>query len=127
MHRIYLSYTSSDTSYICIAEGVKFSSTEKCGGKLGVRYKEQWEYVCEDLNEADAKKVCGVLKCNDSQELLDEQKMAKEIKVTIKCSPNHYRVSQCIQYPKQCKGEPAKIKCEGKTQVPFNSIYQKLS
>ncbi|RXN12416.1 scavenger receptor cysteine-rich type 1 M160-like protein [Labeo rohita] len=99
--------------YVTCEEGVKFSSTEKCGGKLGVRYKEQWEYVCEDLNEADAKKVCGVLKCNDSQELLDEQKMAKEIKVTIKCSPNHYRVSQCIQYPKQCKGEPAKIKCEG--------------
>lgn len=119
-------YTSNDRSYICIADSVEFSSTEKCGGKLGIRYKGQWEYVCGKLTEADTKKVCDVLKCND-QELLDEEKIAKEIKVKIDCPENHYNIFQCMHHLKDdtCSYGPAEIKCEGKkkkTQMPYTLI-----
>ncbi len=109
-------YTSNERSYICIADSVKFSSTEKCGGKLGIRYKGQWEYVCGKLTEADTKKVCDVLKCKDNQELLDEQKIAKEIKVKCNCPKTHFKIVQCMHHLKEdtCSQGPAEITCEGK-------------
>ncbi|XP_042586337.1 antigen WC1.1-like [Cyprinus carpio] len=101
---------------------VEFSSTEKCGGKLGIRYKGQWEYVCGELAEADTKKVCDVLNCNN-QELLDEEKIAKEIKVKIECPKNHYNIFQCMHHlgNNTCSNRPAEIKCEGYTPKGGNS------
>ncbi|KTG31848.1 hypothetical protein cypCar_00027803, partial [Cyprinus carpio] len=98
------------------------SSTEKCGGKLGIRYKGQWEYVCGELAEADTKKVCDVLNCNN-QELLDEEKIAKEIKVKIECPKNHYNIFQCMHHlgNNTCSNRPAEIKCEGYTPKGGNS------
>ncbi len=117
-----LCYTSNERSYICIADSVEFSSTEKCGGKLGIRYKGQWEYVCGKLTEADTKKVCDVLKCKDNQELLDEQKIAKEIKVKFDCPKTHFKIVQCMHHLKEdtCSQGPAEITCEGKkTQMQY--------
>ncbi|XP_042585217.1 antigen WC1.1-like [Cyprinus carpio] len=107
---------------VACKDSVEFSSTEKCGGKLGIRYKGQWEYVCGKLTEADTKKVCDVLKCND-QELLDEEKIAKEIKVKIDCPENHYNIFQCMHHLKDdtCSYGPAEIKCEGYTPKGGNS------
>ncbi len=115
-----LCYTSNERSYICIADSVEFSSTEKCGGKLGIRYKGQWEYVCGKLTEADTKKVCDVLKCNDNQELLDEQKIAKEIKVKFDCPKpisrlfNAWTISKKIHAVKDLLKSNVKVK---KTQM----------
>ncbi|XP_016334537.1 scavenger receptor cysteine-rich type 1 protein M130-like, partial [Sinocyclocheilus anshuiensis] len=101
---------------VACKDSVEFGTTEKCGGKLGIRYKGQWEYVCGKLTEADTKKVCDVLKCNDSGELLlDEQKIAKEIKVKIDCPKEHYKIFQCMHHLKKdkCSHGPAEIICEG--------------
>ncbi|XP_016411735.1 scavenger receptor cysteine-rich type 1 protein M160-like [Sinocyclocheilus rhinocerous] len=110
---------------VACKDSVEFGTTEKCGGKLGIRYKGQWEYVCGKLTEADTKKVCDVLKCNDSGELLlDEQKIANEIKVKIDCPKNHYKIFQCMHHLKKdkCSHGPAEIICEGYTPKDNSSV-----
>ncbi|XP_058641429.1 scavenger receptor cysteine-rich type 1 protein M160 [Onychostoma macrolepis] len=100
--------------------GVEFRTTEKCGGKLGIRYKGKWEYVCGELTKADAKKVCDVLKCENSQ-LLDEQEIAMHIKLNIICPEMHQSISQCVQHLQKDECRPAEIKCEGYTPKQRNS------
>uniref|UniRef100_A0A8C2KG13 Si:dkey-8e10.2 n=1 Tax=Cyprinus carpio TaxID=7962 RepID=A0A8C2KG13_CYPCA len=100
---------------VACKNSVKFSSTEKCGGKLGIKYKGQWEYVCGKLTDTDAGKVCNVLQCKDNQELLNEQEIVKEIKVNIKCPESHQNIFQCVNLLKnpECSLGYADIKCEG--------------
>ncbi|KAK2898280.1 hypothetical protein Q8A67_009698 [Cirrhinus molitorella] len=113
----------SCTNILSVAcEGsVEFSTTEKCGGKLGIKYKERWEYVCGNINPTDTKKVCEALNCNNSQKLLDELTMATEKMVTIKCPQKHYKLSQCVQQKGQCSGEDATIECDGYVPKESNS------
>ncbi|XP_051509418.1 scavenger receptor cysteine-rich type 1 protein M160 isoform X2 [Myxocyprinus asiaticus] len=103
------------TVSLACQESTEFSSTEKCGGKLVVRYRDKWEFVCGALNETDVKMVCDALNCKNSQTLLNEKEITKEIKVAIKCPDTYHSISQCVQHLKEntCKNEPAKISCEG--------------
>ncbi|XP_050972473.1 antigen WC1.1 [Labeo rohita] len=93
---------------------VEFSTTEKCGGKLGIKYKGQWKYACGNISDADTKKICGVLKCNESQKLLDEREVAKTIQMSFSCSGKHQNMFDCIKHLKdECRSGPAEIKCDG--------------
>ncbi|XP_059358913.1 scavenger receptor cysteine-rich type 1 protein M130-like [Carassius carassius] len=98
---------------VACKDSVEFSSTEKCGGKLVIKYQGRWEYVCGKLTTNDNKKFCDVLKCNDSRELLEEQIIEKEIKVKIDCPETHYNIFQCMHHLKndKCTHGPAEINC----------------
>ncbi|XP_026102378.1 uncharacterized protein LOC113073841 [Carassius auratus] len=108
---------------VACKDSVEFSSTEKCGGKLVIKYQGRWEYVCGKLTLNDNKKFCDVLKCNDSRELLDEQNIAKEMMVKIDCPETHYNIFQCMHHlnNNKCSHGPAEIKCEGYTPKGGNS------
>ncbi|XP_051949705.1 antigen WC1.1 [Xyrauchen texanus] len=114
------------TVSLACQKSIEFSSTEKCGGKLLVRYRDKWEFVCGDLKATDVKKVCEALNCKNSKTLPNEKEIAKEIKVALKCPDTYQSVSQCVQHLKEnkCKHEPAIFKCEGyvpkeKSQVNY--------
>ncbi|XP_052420252.1 scavenger receptor cysteine-rich type 1 protein M160 [Carassius gibelio] len=100
---------------VACKDSVEFNSTEKCGGKLVIKYQGRWEYVCGKLTPNDNKKFCDVLKCNDRQELLEGQIIEKEIKVKINCPETHYNIFQCMHHLNndKCSHGPAEIKCEG--------------
>ncbi|XP_067249618.1 scavenger receptor cysteine-rich type 1 protein M160 isoform X2 [Chanodichthys erythropterus] len=116
-------------SVVC-EDSIELGSTEKYGGKLVVKYSDQWNYVCGTLNPTDTKMVCEKLNCTDVEKL-DESKniLAKEIEVTINCPKNHQRISQCVHFKEEKKKKciPAEIKCEGcveedKPQTDFGLI-----
>ncbi|XP_059379216.1 scavenger receptor cysteine-rich type 1 protein M160-like [Carassius carassius] len=115
-------------NYLSVAceNAIEFRSTEKCGGKLGIKYEEQWEYVCGNLTDADAKKVCDMLQCNTNQELLNEQDIDKETKVNISCPKSYQNIFQCVNRLKKpgCSSEYADIKCEGYIPKPENSLWK---
>ncbi|XP_056115506.1 antigen WC1.1 [Rhinichthys klamathensis goyatoka] len=95
-------------------KGIEFGSTEKCGGKLVVKYGDQWEYVCKDIFAANTTEVCKVLNCTNGQKRVDERDIAKEIKVTVKCPEKYQYISQCVQpFNEKCTLGPVEIKCEG--------------
>ncbi|XP_026102667.1 scavenger receptor cysteine-rich type 1 protein M160 [Carassius auratus] len=111
---------------VACKNGIEFGSTEKCGGKLGIKYENEWEYVCGNLSDADAKKVCEVLQCNNNQELLNEQVKAKEPKVKISCPKSYHNIVQCVNLlttPK-CSSGYAEIKCEGYIPKTENSLWK---
>ncbi|CAM4718502.1 unnamed protein product [Leuciscus chuanchicus] len=104
-------------------KGMEFGSTEKCGGKLAVKYGDRWVYVCGALNEAYKKEVCEVLNCTNGQKLVEIKDVAKEM-VTIKCPGEYGNISQCVQVLKEkCTEDLAQIKCEGykKIESPGNT------
>ncbi|XP_043102262.1 scavenger receptor cysteine-rich type 1 protein M160 isoform X1 [Puntigrus tetrazona] len=112
-----------NTLSVACTDGIEFSTTEKCGGKLGIRYNDQWQYVCGKLTENDIRTICDILKCKDSQELLDEQKIVKAVNVKINCPSKHYKISQCmhLKYEK-CSHTPTEIQCEGYTPRGNSSV-----
>ncbi|XP_051760405.1 scavenger receptor cysteine-rich type 1 protein M160 isoform X2 [Ctenopharyngodon idella] len=100
---------------VACRNSIKIGSTKKCGGKLAVNYRNQWEYVCGKLNKDDTKMVCRELNCTNVEKLVDESKIAKEM-VTINCAGKPLSISQCVKRLKEVKKEPctpAEIQCEG--------------
>ncbi|XP_026102379.1 scavenger receptor cysteine-rich type 1 protein M130-like [Carassius auratus] len=113
---------------VACKDSVEFNSTEKCGGKLVIKYQGRWEYVCGKLTPNDNKKFCDVLKCNDSRELLEEQIIEKEIKVKINCPETHYNIFQCMHHLNndKCSHGPAEIKCGDPSEnTPTEGYTQK--
>lgn len=104
---------------------MEFGSTEKCGGKLVVKYGDQWVYVCGALNEAHKGEVCKVLNCTNGQKLVEIKDVANEMKVTITCPENDGHISaQCVQVlNEKCTQDHAQIKCEGKKSMTGKSSY----
>ncbi|KAK7145628.1 hypothetical protein R3I93_013384 [Phoxinus phoxinus] len=109
-------------------KGIEFGSTEKCGGKLAVKYGGLWVNVCGELNEAQTTEVCKALNCLKGQQLVDERNISKEIKVTIKCPERYQYISQCVEHLKmrneKCTRGPVEIECDGYKKIvksPGNS------
>lgn len=118
-----LSVTSTDRFDIFIAESIEFGSTEKCGGKLVVKYRDQWEYVCGKLNANDTEKVCKKLNCSNVEKPVDEREISKEINVAINCLEQSQSLSQCARFNKKCTLAPAEIQCEGKKKMRGKSSF----
>ncbi|XP_077078848.1 scavenger receptor cysteine-rich type 1 protein M130 [Siphateles boraxobius] len=112
---------------VACQKGIEFGSTEKCGGKLVVKYGDQWEYVCKDIFAANTTQVCEVLNCTKGQKLVAERGIAKEIKVTIKCPEKYQYISQCVQHVnKKCTLGPVEIKCEGYKEIRKSTVNSGL-
>lgn len=47
------------------ADNVQFNTTEKCGGKIEVNYRNKWEKVCllQELSTEFKEKLCQELRC----------------------------------------------------------------
>ncbi|XP_067270420.1 scavenger receptor cysteine-rich type 1 protein M160 [Pseudorasbora parva] len=91
--------------------GIMFGSTEKCGGKLVVNYRNQWEYVCGELN--NTAEVCQKLNCNTP---VSEKDIRPDTSVTINCPKSHHPtdpIGQCVHLEKGRCRKPAEIKCQG--------------
>ncbi|XP_073766175.1 scavenger receptor cysteine-rich type 1 protein M130 isoform X3 [Danio rerio] len=88
----------------------RLSSTEKCGGKLVIKY-DKWHYICGDTKNTE---VCGVLNCtNTAQKPVDEKQIARDKNVSIHCPPRYYSFSQCVESSQAISCKPAEIRCEG--------------
>ncbi|KAA0714331.1 Antigen WC1.1 [Triplophysa tibetana] len=118
------------TSVAC-QKSVRFSTTEKCGGFLGVKFRNQWESVCADISDFDRDKVCKSLDCKNAQTLNEKQfneMRAKDIQVRVTCPEKHQNISQCVRLLHKEKNQicqRAEITCEGqveKTQVNVGLI-----
>ncbi|XP_048065757.1 scavenger receptor cysteine-rich type 1 protein M160 isoform X2 [Megalobrama amblycephala] len=109
---------------VACEKSIEFGSTEKCGGKLVVKYRGQWEYVCGKLNEIDTENVCKVLNCTSVEKPVDKMEISQEIKVTINCLAQGQSLSQCVRYKEEkCTHATAEIQCEGyvrKGKPPMN-------
>lgn len=111
---------------VCVFTGaVDFGTTKKCGGFLGVNFRDQWEYVCGHISTSDRENVCKKLECEKGQTLNEGQfnkNISRDIQVTVTCPENHQNINQCVQLLQKDKNEkcqhgPAEITCKGKCKV----------
>lgn len=103
-------------------ESVQFSTTKKCGGFLGVNFRDQWEYVCADASTFDSKEVCKALDCKNSQTLNERQLNEKDIQVKVNCPEKHRNINQCVhilqkEEKDKCRNRRFEITCEGKSSI----------
>ncbi|XP_073723496.1 scavenger receptor cysteine-rich type 1 protein M160 [Misgurnus anguillicaudatus] len=104
-------------------KGVRFSTTKKCGGFLGINYQDQWEYVCGDLKKpVDNVEVCKELDCQKNlAPLIEREKMDSKKHVTIQCPDKYQHLSQCLTHLQEDNCKPVEIKCEGfEESTPVN-------
>lgn len=116
------------------AGGVKFNSTQKCGGNIKVFYRGTWESVClQNMFSQEGRLLCKELVgCGTPQRLLpdqieqsEEEKEGKIIPETsLKCSNENRNLQHCVIKKNECKA-PGVIYCEGypiKVPIPPISI-----
>ncbi|XP_056629485.1 scavenger receptor cysteine-rich type 1 protein M130 [Triplophysa dalaica] len=125
--------TCNHTTSMACQKSVKFNTTEKCGGFLGVQFRNKWESVCGNISESDNEEVCKALDCKKGPALDEKQfaeMMANDIQVTVTCPEKYQNINQCVQLlqkekNQKCQNGRAKITCEGqvkKTQVNVGLI-----
>ncbi|XP_024240911.1 scavenger receptor cysteine-rich type 1 protein M130 [Oncorhynchus tshawytscha] len=105
---------------VSCAGGVKFNSTQKCGGNIKVFYRGTWESVClPNMFSQEGRLLCKELGCGipqrlrpDQIEQSEEKKDGKIIPETsLKCSNENRNLQHCVIKKNECK-RPGVIYCE---------------
>ncbi|XP_035513024.1 scavenger receptor cysteine-rich type 1 protein M130 [Morone saxatilis] len=105
-------------SVYCVGN-VKFRTTEKCGGQIEVKYKnDEWEKVCLTSNSARVSKLlCKELGCHDSiinpYSNNNQKKKKVNLKTTLNCEKNNNDIKHCVKIQSCDTDKPAEIYCKG--------------
>lgn len=64
--------------------GVRFRTTEHCGGQIEVNYRNKWEKVClEDFSNQFLNKLCLELKCGPHDRQIKSTNNQNEVNLCI--------------------------------------------
>ncbi|XP_055788854.1 antigen WC1.1 [Salvelinus fontinalis] len=116
---------------VSCAGGVKFNSTQKCGGKIKILYRGTWESVClPNMVSHGGDLLCEELGCGYPQPLLREQIEQSEeekegeiiLETSLDCSEENHNLQNCVIKKNECK-KPGVIYCKGyPIKVPIPPI-----
>lgn len=93
---------------------VKFNTTEKCGGKVQVNYRRDWEYVFDTLGNRCKNLLCEKLGCGYAMKYDDGVVETEEaLETDLNCFENHNDIRYCVNHKPSEKRRPAKVYCQG--------------
>ncbi|KAK9515764.1 hypothetical protein VZT92_026382 [Zoarces viviparus] len=104
-------------SVYCVGKA-EFNTTEKCGGQIQVKYRENWEKVCPltSFNVTHFNKLCQQLGCRDHSR--DRQQMEStyndtvSLETSLSCTADNRDIKDCLSH-QSCQGKkPAEIYCD---------------
>lgn len=110
-------------------KNVKINTEEKCGGKIQVHYRNQWENVCvvTPLSPKLKDQLCEKLEC-DGWKSSTHIPNSQPVETTLNCTDTHEDITYCISQG-SCEGlEPAEVICPGyKIKIPTKTVVASLN
>ncbi|XP_029579848.1 scavenger receptor cysteine-rich type 1 protein M130 [Salmo trutta] len=116
---------------VTCAGGVKFNSTQKCGGEIKILYRGTWKSVCQpNVFGKEGVLLCKELGCGSPQILRRDEIFPEEEKeqtipaISLQCSPENRKLQHCVIKKNECK-KPGVIYCAGypiKDSIPPTPI-----
>uniref|UniRef100_UPI0037E72D19 scavenger receptor cysteine-rich type 1 protein M130 n=1 Tax=Semicossyphus pulcher TaxID=241346 RepID=UPI0037E72D19 len=99
---------------------VTFKTTEECGGRIQVKYENDWQSMClaAPLSDKIKNQLCENLQCDRNNASIRITTIEQDkFQASLKCTDAHKDIKHCV-HQESCKGGPAKIYCNGYVVKP---------